>query len=459
MNEKKRVIPSEAYLLPFPKNDATDKPIGRPKLLFLSWRFPPVRSVACVRTWNIAKYLSRLGWEVTIVTPRPSLWVNLENPDGVDAALSRENVKRIFTNHNWRCLLPEDLVGRNWKYSRFIGRVYRRLARDFGVDNGIGWIKPAEKACSKLRPGEIDLIFATGSPFSSFRLAKRLSKRLGCPYILDYRDPWTENPHGTSPIRPSVIREEGRLLEGSAAVTIVSPTWASALDKRFGLGEKLHVVQNGFDPEELGPIKPIEFGHFAIVYSGTFYPPKRTITPVMAAIRSLMELSLLNSQEDKWYFHYYGEQENHVREEASRFGVMERVVIHGRVPRMQALSAVAGADVAVVISMVGAECTEAEKGMVTAKLYETIGLGTRVLLIAPPGSDPGTIIERVGIGQRITGTDIQGIVQFLLEQARAKGEPHLAVDQYAWPNHARKLHRIMKGIIGEKSYRWETQGS
>ena len=57
----------------------------RPKLLFLVWNFPPVQAIASVRTWNVAKYLARLGWDVTVVTPRPELWRHLESPEKVQA--------------------------------------------------------------------------------------------------------------------------------------------------------------------------------------------------------------------------------------------------------------------------------------------------------------------------------------------------------------------------------------
>jgi glycosyltransferase involved in cell wall biosynthesis len=149
---------------------------------------------------------------------------------------------------------------------------------------------------------EVDVILATGSPFASFRLAKRLSDRLGCPYVLDYRDPWSGNPHVVKAGRKSTIKEEARLLKDAAAVTIVSRSWALALDRRFNLGKKLHVVANGFDPEELADVEPYDFGHFAIVYAGGFYPPKRVISPVMAALRLVKE-TLVSTE---WYFHYYG---------------------------------------------------------------------------------------------------------------------------------------------------------
>ena len=52
---------------------------------------------SCVRTWNIAKYLARLGWQVTVVTPHPSVWRHVDNPESATAQeLKREGIKRIF---------------------------------------------------------------------------------------------------------------------------------------------------------------------------------------------------------------------------------------------------------------------------------------------------------------------------------------------------------------------------
>src|SRR4030095_8851726 len=150
----------------------------------------------------------------------------------------------------------------------------------------------------------------------------------------------------TTPTPAALIRKEAMLLAGSAATTIVSRSCASALAQRFDLGPKAHVITNGYDPEELAFVEPYNFGHFAIVYTGAFYPPKRVITPVMTALKRLKETATDGSAE--WYFHYFGGGEAHVRDEADRFGVMDRVVLHGTVSRTEALAAVRGASVAVV---------------------------------------------------------------------------------------------------------------
>ncbi|MCH7825700.1 MAG: hypothetical protein IH849_12940, partial [Acidobacteria bacterium] len=102
-----------------------------------------------------------------------------------------------------------------------------------------------------------------------------------------------------------------------------------------------------------------------------------------------------------WYFHYYGGQADHVCKEASQFDVREKVITHGSVSRDRALSAVKGAGVAVVIASVKEEeeATLEDKGMVTAKVFEAMGLGTPSVLLAPQGSDIETIAATGGLAQ------------------------------------------------------------
>src|SRR5262245_5962212 len=182
--------------------------LRRPKLLFPAFYFPPINRSACVRTWNIARYLARLGWEVTVVTPDASLWVHAEHAEETDTKLRAEGIQRISTGHRWRVLQPDSLKCWNKNIGWLAGGACRKIARHFNVDSGVGWIKAAERACAKLRPVDVDVILASGPPFAAFSLAKRLADRLGRPYVLDYRDTWTVDPHSDRPARLSTIRKE-----------------------------------------------------------------------------------------------------------------------------------------------------------------------------------------------------------------------------------------------------------
>lgn len=422
------------------------KAARRPKLLFLAYYFPPLNSSACVRTWNIAKYLSRLGWDVTVVSPHPQQWRKVNNPKQVELDLDREGIRRLSTGHRWRWLSPWDLKCWNTNVGWIIGGIFRNVARRLGINTLIGWGTEVKKACAGLTPGDVDVILASGPPFIGFKLAKELSDRLGCPYVLDYRDAWQDGNGAGRGGRESGSGEQERIVASSSAVTVVSP---SLLNGRFDLGAKLRVVTNGFDPEELGSIRAHDFGHFAIVYTGNFYPPQRVITPVMEA------LHLLRSSEKEpqapWMFHYFGVHGDHIRKEAETFGLMDRVVLHGKVSRDEALSAVKGAGISVVVSSVLEEKAEKDGGIVTGKLFESLGLGSPVLFIGPSGADVEAIIGVTGLARRCSAKDIVGITGYLKEVMRGKVPCAKRPELYAWKNLIKDLHEVLREAVRTSS--------
>jgi hypothetical protein len=147
-----------------------------------------------------------------------------------------------------------------------------------------------------LKPTDVDLILASGPPFAAFTLAQRLSERLNRPYVLDYRDLWSKNFY--RPV-PAVTQREANLLAGSGGIITVSRSWGRVLDEQFGVGDKLCVITNGYDPEDLWAVKPHHFEEFAMVYAGSFRPPKRVATPFMAALQRLNATATHNVS-----FHY-----------------------------------------------------------------------------------------------------------------------------------------------------------
>jgi glycosyltransferase involved in cell wall biosynthesis len=385
-----------------------------------------------------------LGWEVTVVTPHPSIWRHVDGVSEAALKTEREGIRRILTGHRWRSLMPDRLQCWHHGLGWVAGGIIRTVARRLGIDPGIGWIAEAERACAHLTPDDVDVVLASGPPFAVFSLARRVAGRLGRPYVLDYRDPWTGSPHAARPSRAATIRAEAQLLAGAAAVTIVSRSWALALDQQFRVGSKLHVVTNGYDPEELRGVEPHSFGHFAIVYAGTFYPPKRVISPVMAALRLLRTAS--DDHRREWYFHYYGPQQNHVREEANRYGVMDRVVLHGRVPRVEVLSATRGAGAAVVITSVFENRMLDDDGIVPGKVFETVGLGAPIVLVAPSGSDAREVVEASGVAKGFTGSDTSGMASFLAHLMSTRDSNPTNASAYSWETIARTLDAVLRGV-------------
>ncbi|WP_413934977.1 glycosyltransferase [Nitrospira sp. BLG_1] len=418
---------------------------GRPKLLFIACYFPPVQAIGAVRGGNIERYLGSLGWEVTVVTPDPSLWRNVDDIEKLLTELDRGSLKRILTGHRWRFLVPNHLKCWDQNVGWVAGGICRSIARHLGIDRHIGWVKEAERACSHLCPKDVDIILASGSPFVSFRLAKTLSDRLRRPYVLDYRDPWTQSRFVGRPPRLKSVREEAGLLKDCAAVTIVSPSWAEDLDQRYGVGEKVHVVTNGYDSDEVATVRPYDFGHCAFVFTGNFYPPKISLAPFLAALKLLKESQ--NEMGNEWYFHYYGAQEDYVRQQAAHYGLTDRIVLHGRVPRREALAAVKGANLALGISSIYEQSQLIDKGTIPGKIFEAIGLGTPVLLITPLGSDATALLTPTGLVKSFTGSDTQGMVSFLQEVVGGRASQPKNIESCSWTTLSKNLDVILRGCL------------
>jgi glycosyltransferase involved in cell wall biosynthesis len=416
-----------------------------PRLLFLAHSFPPKNTIGCVRTYSMAKWLTRRGWEVTVVTPRESAWGQRDGAMDFHRRLLREGIRCIRTEHHWQSLLAA--ADRRSLLGWIAGGVARRSAPFLGIEREAGWVGDVERACAGLTGDDVDLVLASGPPFVSFELARRLAERLGCPYVLDYRDLWTKNPHAFKAASKRLLARERRAVEGSAAALGVSPSLVQSVQRGFAGSKPMHVISNGYDPEELEGVPRHDFGHFAIVYTGTLYPPKRGVEPLMAA---LLRLEVLKPEDDDWTFHYYGSQGDYVRRVAESFGIAHRTRMHGTVPRPEALAAVRGANLAVVISSVYEEATLEEKGIVTGKVFEEIGLRTPLLVIAPAGSDLDGILAATGLGKRFAGTEIDAMAAFLLERMRGGAPKPRDTDVYSWETIGRQLDDVLRGALFRK---------
>jgi glycosyltransferase involved in cell wall biosynthesis len=394
--------------------------------------------------------LSGIGWDVSVVTPHPRFWLSADDADRVAAEMDGAGIRMIYTGYQWRCLstigVKRSFRGLKW----FLGGICRRIAKRLRIDERIGWYSSAERACADITPEDVDVIMATGNPFGAFRVAQRLSARLGRPYVLDYRDLWTGNPKRAQPSESNCEdRVEGRLLDGCAAASVVSPSMARYLEERFGVHKKLHVIPNGYSPTDFADVKPTAFAHFAIVYAGGLYPPKRDIGPLMRVFKRLAEMRL----GIPWRFHYYGSQSDYVREAARKHGAEKHVELHGAVPRCECLAALRGAGAAVVITSVADDAGLAERGIITGKIFEPIGLGTPVLVIAPPQSDVETVVQTVGRGGVFTGSDVEGMAAFLARAMQGDVPESRSPQAYGWPHLIGKMDAMLRRVIPSFSCR------
>jgi hypothetical protein len=411
------------------------------RVLFLASSFPPANRPGSPRTWHIATSLAQRGWSVTVVTVEPSQWVR-RDPD-VDEQLRAAGIRRIAVRNAFPSVTG-GLLKRSRIIPSIVARGLRKLSSIFQIDPQVGWFRPVEWRCSRIDPSTVDVVLVSAPPFGLLPSARRIAERLGRPLVVDYRDVWTANPMLRRPPARRHRRADRAVIERASAVTTVSPSMAGLLRTRMGAGDKVHLIPNGYNAADLAGVRPLSYGEFAIAYAGTFYLPERTITPVFEA------LALLDRQQPAlpmWRFHYFGPHGAHVVATARECGLNpDRVVCHGSVSRPEALAAVAGANLVTVVTTIAREGTEAERGVVTGKIFEAIGLRRPMLVIAPENSDVEGVLRISGLGRVFSGPDTGLIAQFISEVMVGSVPPAASPERYEWASIGLTLSDLLRSV-------------
>lgn len=412
-------------------------------VLFFSYYFPPQRAIAAVRTGAIARALVEAGWKVTVVTISRKLLLYDDGPQLDSDASLGNGITVIGTEHSWRNLVPglgqaAPNKGLNW----FVGGIFRQLVSFLSVDREIGWRKHALAAAYNFKCGEVDLVLSSGSPWISHEIAAQIAHRLNCPYVLDYRDLWSGNPH--APVKWRYIRNKERdLYHGAAAVITIAPSMQRFQRKLFGHNENSTVISNAYDSHEYENIPSFAFQDFVLVYAGRFIPPIGTADPLFMVVRQLMECQAAIP----WSFHYYGHSTSHVQKAALRYGVGNKVHIHGPRPRQEALSAVKGAGVALVVTSVAKTASASEAGILTGKVFEAIGLGVPFLVVAPQNADIRKVVDTVGGGRVFCADEIDSMVEYVCQLMEGNCIPYRTPQEYSWEHLGKKISDILSGSV------------
>lgn len=256
----------------------------KPRVLYLSFFFPPSRASGVFRGLATANHLARSGWDVTVITaPREffSYYLSNATDDTLEAAIEPAiRVERPhMSNYHWeRDLHRFGVFRRNVPF--LVDRLYKSGLKFIFPEHYLTWVPGLLKRALAMHVRQrFDLIVATGNPFVSFAAAWMLHKTLNVPYMVDYRDAWTFNQF-TEEVRfekgHRVRRWEARVLRDAAEIVFVNDGLRKWHAEQYPFAaKKMTVVPNGWEPEILGrqrftppqPDRPLRFA-----YAGTVTP-------------------------------------------------------------------------------------------------------------------------------------------------------------------------------------------
>src|ERR1700694_1599204 len=144
-------------------------------VLFIAYYFPPIGGAGVQRSQKFVQYLPTEGFLPIVVT----------GPTSTDDRWTPGDRTLISTIPSETPIYRAE--GPIPKPSRFLGRLEGWLALTSKFSRW--WIRSATEAACRVTES-VELIFVTMSPFEGAEVARRLSQRLGVPWVADLRDPW-----------------------------------------------------------------------------------------------------------------------------------------------------------------------------------------------------------------------------------------------------------------------------
>lgn len=407
--------------------------MNKKKILIISPFFAPENSIASIRFTKIGKYLVKMGNTVDVIC------TDMQDQYKVDGTLEKDmhyfrNIFRIRYPEFYYFYLRKTSGGNavaTKKRTEFQKRVEGLLSYAFHLLNiymGKKYIKILKR--NQLLK-EYDAVISTYSPTASHFAGQYLKRKGYCRiWIADYRDVFLQ--FSNSLYYSGKMCKDNLEFEMQADyVTTVQEGFkrsivAQALERGVDLEKKVHIISNGYDPDDARTEMPEKKKWLQICYCGTFYSfgDHYCTYPyiLFKAIKELKEEGFL--KKSGFRFCYAGSCSEAVDSLAKEYGIEEFVENYGVVPREKSIEIQMESD----IILMSTWNTREKPGVISGKFYETLLVKKNILAVVSgdeENSELKALIDRYHLGycQEKAGKDnSEGIRKWIEEKYLEKQE-------------------------------------
>ncbi len=416
------------------------------KVLIVTYHFPPRSTVGSLRPAGLAKYLPKFGWEAVILTarlpgrPAPEFKVIETHYDD-----SFGFGKRFLGIDSEQNLMTQIAQLKKKLHIRS-----ERSALDFLLvawgeitaypDPQKGWRAFAVGAGNDfLQQESVKAMISTSSPVTSHIVAKELREKHNVPWVADLRDLWTQNHYYPySPLRRAIERRlEINTLRKANALVTASEHACSKLGTLHE-GKSIHVITNGFDPDEINSPCADLTDKFTITYTGNLYPGKQSPEPLFAALRDLIAQGIMDAKDVEVRF--YGAEAGWVDKQAKRHGLRGIVKQFGIVPREVALNKQRESQLLLLIKWNDPR----ERGAYSAKVFEYLAARRPVLAVGGYDDVVSKLLDETKAG--ICGPTAEEVKSTLIEVYRE----YQAVGKVGYKGAEDKIDRYSQREMAQK---------
>jgi len=351
------------------------------KILFISYYFPPFGGVGSQRSVKFVKYLPYYNWQPIILTVNKKYYYNK-----IDKSFLKDipvDIKIIRTK----------MV--SGPKNNFLNKLFQLLSI---LDSKIWWILYAYKIAKKIiKENEINIIYSTGDPFSSFVFAYLLAKRYKKKFVIDFRDGWIKDPRNKE--KNLLGKLNGLLsipffktvLKKSSAIILATYGMYNAFVNSFPqYKNKLHCINNGFDKDDFSRLKPNKEAHnkFHLAFSGSLYKdrdPKYFFDAIKHIKNNRKDIY------DKLQINFWGFVDNIFLNKYKHLNIVhfEKKINHDNL-----LNKIINTDILVFIG----ERIENNQQITSSKVFEYIATHKPILVLCSKKMGAYKIIKESGLG-------------------------------------------------------------
>ncbi len=377
------------------------------KILFITFFFPPYKTIASIRTGKTAKLLYEMGYDIKVVTAK-----NIDLKEELSIELPFSNLYQTDWMDFDKSLLK--ILGKNKQQAKnslhqggkksFKTKIIQLLFSLYKYffytpDKYIGWYSKAYKQCDEiLQKWRPDIIYASATPYTSLMIASKLSQRYSIPFVAELRDLWSDNHYDKQYFLGKYL-EFITLRKASAIITVSTPL-VDQLQLKYPK-ISCYEVRNAFDEEDFIYQPSTQKDKVIILYAGMVYAGKRDPSILFQAIKKDLYLK----QYVKCMF--YGDALGWIKSIAMKYGIENNVEVHQPINREQILKLQAESDILLLLTWDNPQ----EKGIFTGKLFEYIGSAKPILSIGAIHDIASQTIIQNGFG--IASNNIDEIIHFI----------------------------------------------
>lgn len=427
-------------------------------MLIITYYWPPSGGSGVQRWLKMSKYLSEFGWEPIIYTAE----------EGEAPALDNSLLSDVKEN---QVVLKKKIWEPYKLYKKFTGKKKdERMGAGFlqeknkkpGLTENIAvwirgnffipdarkfWIKPSIGFLQRyLKENPVDAIISTGPPHSTHLIAMGVSRKLGIPWVADFRDPWTEiDFYHQLKLSTRADKKHKKLerevLERASLTVTVSNQWSQDL-VRLG-APRVEVVTNGFDPEDF-PKKEQELTpEFTITHIGSMNKDRNP--PVLwQAISELCEEYVEFKKDLKLQF--IGKTDFSVFNSIEAIGLLDKVRNVDYMAHHEVISEMSKSQ----LLLLPINNTPNVSGIIPGKLFEYLAVKRPILAIGPSNAASGEIIIECKAGSITDFDEKEDLKKNIMAFYNLYKEGNLKVESESIEPYSRKnLAKKYAGLLDQ----------